>query len=95
MKTVFLKERDIRDRGCMCAFFHDLFGPGFHAATPEEAEAGLLRLEADIEFVLTHRQTAAICACPYAYEVLLAIGRAAGSSAHIRIHVRSGGAGDG
>lgn len=94
MKTVFLKEQNIRDRSHMCAFFHELYGPSFHAVSAEEAEARLRQVETDTEFILTHRQSMAICNNPFAYEALLAIGRAAEDNPHIVIHIRSGGAAD-
>lgn len=88
MIRIVLRAASIASNSDLCGFMHEKFGPNFHVTKAEDLEKRLAEYGDSAEFVLTPREIRKICDNPTAYNVLLAIGRAAASNPEILVHIR-------
>lgn len=88
MIRIVLRAASIGTNADLCGFMHEKFGPDFHVTKAEDLKKRLTEYRESVEFVLTPREIRKICDNPTAYNVLLAIGRAAADNPEILVHIR-------
>ncbi|MDD7679898.1 hypothetical protein FYJ51_06230 [Erysipelotrichaceae bacterium Oil+RF-744-GAM-WT-6] len=88
-RMIELDPEKIRDKTSMSEYMTQTFFPDQRITNLDALRDSLSELEDDTAIVLTPAAVHAICQNPYAYKVLMVLGKSAEENPHLRIQFRN------
>ena len=88
-RTIELDSEQIKDKESMSGNMTRVFFPDRRITTLDALKDSLSELKDETEVVLTPSAVHAICENPYAYKVLMVLGKSAEENPHLRILFRN------